>query len=200
MNNEEREGLISRAIDGACDAADWERLEMLAASDPAVWRDLGRSLRLDSGLRRALREVSARAERAPAARRRVLVRRFGPWAGWAAALVLGIAGGKAALDDGYWQNPPPAPRAAPSVAPEHLVTVGSQTLPAIDPKRFVGALPSLVVGFRPAAGSAGAEVIFLRRFLEAGSESELRWLVEDENGRPAAAPLGIAGLPFSESL
>ncbi len=200
MNDEEREGLISRAIDGSCGAADWERLEMLAAADPAVWRDLGRSLCLDSALRRALRAVGARAEREPCASRRPSLLRLAPWAGWAAALLLGIAWAGVTLEPGSRGQELDAPPVAPDTSPPGLVTVDSSTFPAIDPARVVGVLPSMVVGFRPAAGTSDLEVIVLRRFLEAGPESELRMLVEDEHGRPSAVPLGLAGLPLSESL
>lgn len=200
MDTDLREQLLGRAVDRTADTADWNRLELLAADDPTVWADLAETLRIDSGLKSAIFAVAAGADRVFAAEQRSSGVFLRPWLGWAAALILGLVWGATAfLDDSRSATPGGLP--ADAIVPfGDLTTVQNPSLPTIDPDRFVGTLPTMVVGFRPAVGQSGTEVILLRRFLEKGLESEVMMLAEDEHGRPAAIPVGLSGFPFTESL
>jgi hypothetical protein len=63
VSEQELDLLISRVVDQRAGAAEWDRLETLAASDPFVWRELARAQRHQQGLVRAVGQAVDQAER-----------------------------------------------------------------------------------------------------------------------------------------
>jgi len=192
------EELLRGRIVDRCDAlTDWDALDGLAAADPLLWQRLGRDLRLDCELRQTLAPTLRRAERvdltapagAPRPRAtRVGVVALGRWAGWAAAVVVGLL---------WWRD-------RPSAVPDQLpVPVASSPFdwgaqggrvagaPDGEPPAAMEAshraLPGMLVRAAPAEDGGGLRVLYVHR--------ELREAVVDQAFAMAAGADAASAVP-----
>lgn len=93
----DRDLLISRVVDDAASAQDWEQLRALAEYDPGVWRELFEAQRAQAELAQAVEQaiaiadgIEAPLDDMPAASFRFRVRKAASWAGWAVAASVAI--------------------------------------------------------------------------------------------------------------
>ena len=110
----DRDLLISRVVDDAASAADWDQLRSLAEYDPSVWRELFEAQRAQGELAQAVEqaiaiadEVDAPIEHLPRNGMRLRFRQVASWGGWAVAASVAIfwmapnlTGPASALDGG----------------------------------------------------------------------------------------------------
>ncbi len=94
----DRDLLISRVVDDAATARDWDQLRALAEYDPSVWRELFEAQHAQADLARAVEQAIAIADgidaptdalTGPSLRFRI--RKVAGWTGWALAAGVAIA-------------------------------------------------------------------------------------------------------------
>ena len=204
VSNEQpdRDLLISRVVDGTARDADWKSLDLLAAADQGVWRELALAQRQQSCLMRAVESSiassstidlpdEAPALHFPSRQQTWWIRR---WAGWVAAAVLGVAwisSGRLGTNQPTLTDPPIA--ADLSGPGSRLVKNAADALSAYfdkgaEEKRVLGEMPTKVLlQTRPAADGQGYEIFFVRQIVERVEVPDLRMLSTDEFGnvRPA---------------
>jgi hypothetical protein len=198
--------LIGRVIDGEASSTDWDALDRLAQSEPAVWERLGRAQRAHARLEREVEDAIALAEliELPASHAATasLNMRFRQYSGWAMAAVLGLAllgsfglnlGGSRGGGNGGLQAGIGARSLSPDEALDQYVQSGLAS------GRVLGEMPAVLVDARPAQQGGGQEVLFVRQILERKFVTDVSVMsVEmDEHGtaryvplrqQPAAAP------------
>lgn len=93
----DRDLLISRVVDDAASAGDWEQLRALADYDPSVWRELFEAQHAQAELAEAVQQAIAIADGIDAPVDQLLgggfrfrIRQVSTWAGWAAAASVAI--------------------------------------------------------------------------------------------------------------
>ncbi|NRA58520.1 MAG: hypothetical protein HRU13_10460 [Phycisphaerales bacterium] len=93
----DRDLLISRVVDDAASAADWDQLRSLAEYDPSVWRELFEAQRAQAELAQAVEqaiaiadEIDAPLEHLPRHGMRLRFRQVASWGGWAVAASVAI--------------------------------------------------------------------------------------------------------------
>jgi len=93
----DRDLLVSRVVDDAASAADWDELRSLAEYDPSVWRELFEAQRAQAELTQAVQqaiaiadEVDAPVEHLPRAGLGLGLRQVASWGGWAVAASVAI--------------------------------------------------------------------------------------------------------------
>ncbi|MEQ8317509.1 MAG: hypothetical protein RIE77_07970 [Phycisphaerales bacterium] len=93
----DRDLLISRVVDDAASAQDWEQLRALAEYDPGVWRELFEAQHAQAELAQAVEQaiaiadgIEAPLDDLPAASFRFRVRKVSSWAGWAVAASVAV--------------------------------------------------------------------------------------------------------------
>lgn len=210
----DRDVLISRAVEGRAQAADWLALRDLAVADDTVWTDLSTSQGQAVALREALecelagagmtplprpglQLVGADGERLGAPVPLTLQTRVQRALPWALAAALGLA------FVSQFAN-----RAGPSVHPGTGQQTAGPSLPAtyataddalkayLDLGRQQGSvvaeLPQrYVVESRPAPSGQGYEVLYLRQVLERAVVNDLYRTGEDDTGRRVLLPASL---------
>lgn len=226
MTEAELDLLISRVVDQRAGAADWDRLETLAAADPSIWRELARSQRHQQGLCRAVAQATAQAGGvdlpqasgagggtadpfgvgAPGEARDERhawssrgLRMTGQWGGWAAAAALVIAAllGKLA--------PPTtggSTMQAAGIGPGALLSATDALNTYIERGRedgvVLGQLPQKVlVDSQPAPDGSGYDVVYVRQILERARVNDLYRFSSDELGNPT--PVRVVPRPATWS-
>ncbi len=94
----DRDLLISRVVDDAASASDWDQLRSLAEYDSSVWRELFEAQRAQAELAQAVEqaiaiadEIDAPIEHLPQHGMRLRFRQVAQWGGWALAASVAIA-------------------------------------------------------------------------------------------------------------
>lgn len=118
----DRDLLISRVVDDAASAADWQQLRALAEYDPSVWRELFEAQHAQAELAQAVQQAIAIADGidAPIDDRagptlRFRLRKTASWAGWAVAASVAVVWMAPHVTPG--RNQPPAPTMNTAGAP-----------------------------------------------------------------------------------
>lgn len=217
MDDDRRDRLISRVIDGEASGSDWSALRAMASADPGVWAELAQTQRQHEALSGVLDEISAIAEGVEIPegelmtpterfeRRMAGVRAWGGWAAAAAILLVWFTGlpTPIATDFGQnfvQQNGPHTGRASlgprvvqgpqsPESAWQHYLDTGR------DAGRVLGEVPGrTVLETRPVAG--GMEVVYLRQVVERElvEPGRVYRLGRDEFGQAALRPEPTAEL------
>lgn len=197
--------LIGRVVDGEASAQDWSALEILSASDPAVWERLGRAQKIHARLERGLEDAIAIAELVDLPSSYAQGGRAGgrfAYAGWAAAAAIalawgGISGGLVPLTSFRSMGPQgqqagigvTSQTAIDQLPPEaiydHYVRSGLAS------GRVVGEMPAMFVDARELDGGAGKEVWYVRQILERTKVTDLTPLSVqmDEHGTQRFVPV-----------
>lgn len=117
----DRDLLISRVVDDAASAGDWQQLRALAAYDPGVWRELFEAQHAQAELSQAVQQAIAIADGIDApidalsgVSIRFRLRHVASWAGWAVAASVAV----------IWV----APHVNPSSGPVTPVLGGNQAV------------------------------------------------------------------------
>lgn len=199
MPDSEVDILISRIIDGVATPADWRAFELLAARDPAAWRDLAMGQRDDRSLRAAVAACTAHAEHVnlPArdserAAHRVVTRtrHVAAWAGWAAAAAVGFAFLSTRAPDLQGRhNPATAGLGAPV---ETLATAADALSEYVAKGQREGTVirevpEKWLLGTQPSPDGRGQQVIYLRLIMEQTNVPDFYKFSQDEWGNPVPA-------------
>ena len=130
----DRDLLISRVIDDAASAQDWDELRALAEYDPSVWRELFEAQHTQAELAQAVQQAIAVADGIDAPVQelggsglRLCVRQVGAWAGWAVAASVGI----------FWMASQIGPLSTPNIEPEETLAGVSGTTAPDDASTYV---------------------------------------------------------------
>lgn len=189
--------LIGRVIDGEASSTDWDALDRLAQTEPAVWERLGRAQRAHARLERDVEDAIALAEliELPASHAAAasLNLRFRQYSGWAMAAVLGLAllgsfglnlgGSRGGAGQGL-QAGIGVRSLSPDEALDQYVQSGLAT------GRVLGEMPAVLVDTRPVEQGRGQEVLYVRQILERTFVTDVSVLsVEvDEHGTARYVP------------
>lgn len=198
---EREDVLIGRVVDSEASSADWDELERLSKSDPALWERVGRAQRAHARLEREVEDAIAIAELIDLPSERGFAAtpfhaRLRQWGGWAAAAMIGLAWVGFARQAGPGQNagisfnPSPQPL---ELSPEELLS--QYVSEGVRSGRVVSEMPAMLVEARDLASGKGKEVWFVRPILERATVTDLSVLSvqKDEHGTPryVPAPFGI---------
>lgn len=193
-NLADKDLLISRVVDGAAGAEDWDAFRALADRSPDLWRELAEAQRTHADLTAALSEAIAIADAVEAPVHEDMTRRFterwrvvGALGGWAAAAALAMA-----WTAGIAGDPAPGQSGGrrASLAGVPAFDTASDAFQAYlrqgqEAGRVVGEMPAKVLlEAQPVAGAAGYEVLYLRQIMERAVVSDLYEFGVDERGRP----------------
>jgi hypothetical protein len=188
--------LIGRVVDGEASTADWDALETVARTDPAVWERLGRAQRTHARLEREVEDAIAVAELIDVPSTHSLAigtfhTRLRQWGGWAAAAVIGVAWLGYA---GFTGSPTPGnvARLGPVVqelSPDELLTQYMNKGQAQG--RVMGEMAPVFVDARDLGADKGKEVYFVRPIIERTLVTDLGILSvqKDEHGTPRYVPM-----------
>lgn len=192
----EIERLVMRAVDGEASEAEFEELRVLAAGDPAVWRELGESQRASAELAARVEsvlgvadEVEAPVEELERVRPGSRIRSVWSAGGWlsaAAVLVAWVTTGGPRVGselDGV--------SGAGGVNGASVVPIAGQASEALDrylelgreQGRVLGEVPTgVVLERRPLEDGSGYEVIFLRQIMERAVVEDVYEIARDDAG------------------
>lgn len=185
MTSAERDILISRVVDGVADEADWKSLDSLAASEPAIWRELAQSQRQQAKLLAAVDEALARIEDVslpnPATYQfSARISSLARWGGWAAAAAVAIA----------WMGGVRAPSSSqgPLANPVSPILSASDALSAYLKKgqeegKVISEVPNKLMIEAVPLGDGSFEVYFVRQIVEKARMDDLYRQSFDESGR-----------------
>lgn len=201
MSDVDRDILISRVVDDEASPEDWARLKILAAKEPALWRELAEAQHLHASLSAEVDAATRIAERVEAPVNELLRLRFRQrvsvvrtWGGWAAAAAvtltwLGVAERGIAPRGGSGAGlVPTAAFNTPLDAYNRYIEMGKAS------GQVVEAMPQLVLlDTQPCTTGDGYEVIYLRQVMERAVVKNLYeyGAAEDELGRPAPVRVEI---------
>ena len=187
MNDElgrDEDTLIHRALSATASRNDWDALERLADTDPALWQRLAFALRDQGDLARfgasALSGIDAVELPRPATpRRSVMTSRTG----WIAAAAMFLLWATTVLRDGA----PTAGVRAPALPVVSEPALRTDSLRAAANDDVISELPKLVVDTRRVDG--GVEVTYLRRIFETKRVNEVLGVAESDSGQPTIVPI-----------
>lgn len=192
MKESEKELLISRFVQGEAGEKEWDRLTALAATDPALWRQVAEAKRDQDMLIGLMDRALAVADSTEAPTDAGVVSappvlRLRSWAGWAVAALILLAWAVH-----FGQQPTTQP--VGSVSPPAVATAGFTAQEAfqtyLDKGRAEGTVLSehprrVIIQTRPAPSGEGFEVIFIQQVMEKTTVPNLyRYSGQDEYGRP----------------
>lgn len=172
--------LLHRAASGNATAGDWRELEIIAATDPAVWERLAISMRDQNELLQLTRGLETAASRvdlplgtaAPALTPGTAHHRATAASGWLAAAAITIISLLA-----FFTSPRPA-------------LGGSDDL-TIKKSEILGELPNVLVETRAADEGGGVDVIYLRRLITKTRVTGVDELQFDDTGRAVKVPVSM---------
>jgi len=212
MNESRRDMLISRVVDGAADARDWDELFADAERDRSVWRQVVEAQRDQSELADVMgragevaegvdaRTSVARAARTPvtSSGRAAAGRRIDPgldwgrWVGWAVAAAVIFAWSAGLPGPVARPAQPGAPAAGAQLAGLGPVATARDAFQAyLDKGREEGTVLSteprrVLLETRPIPAGGGYELIYVQQVMERAVVPHLfRVGGQDERGRPA---------------
>lgn len=187
MNDEssrDEDTLIHRALSATASPSDWDALERLADTDPALWQRLALALRDQGELARfggtALAGIDA-IDLPP----RAVPRRssFTTRSGWIAAAAMFLLWAATVLRDGA----PSTGGTAPSLQAPSAASLRADSMRAAANEDVLSELPKLVVDTRRVDG--GVEITYLRRIFETKRVNEVLGIAETESGQPTIVPI-----------
>ena len=199
---DERELLMSRAIDGRASASDWNRLEAIGAREPGLWRDLALAQRdqrqLEVFVARATQLADAvelpEAPRPLSFQQRL--RTFSVWGGWAVAAVVALAVLGPSLNPGGNSN---QNGNTAGIVPVDLSNFRGEELlsKALERGREDGTVPGeLADGYliraNPLGTGQGYEVVYVRPIVvKRRVNNLLHFPSVDEAGNPLPQPVPL---------
>jgi hypothetical protein len=199
MSEVDRDILISRVIDDEASAADWAQLKALAASEPAIWRDLFEMQRGQAELASAVNRELDVAEYVDAPVRDHLtaqltwrIRRGVAWVGWAAAAAVALAwiGVRTGPEEAGQPGAVNIANLTPTQLLDHYLERGRET------GLVQGEAPAkTLLSAQPAASGGGYEVIYIRQIIERGFVTDLYQLGSDDAGNPQPVRLRLQVAP-----
>lgn len=186
--------LVGRVVDGEACASDWDALERIASTDPAVWERLGRAQRTHARLEREVEDAIAVAELIDVPSAGVIAAhsfqsRVRQWGGWAAAAVLGIAWISVS---GITGTRGPGQIAGTSINTLTTDELLSQYMNrGQQDGRILGEMAPMLVDARDLGLNQGKEVIFVRPIIERTRVADVAVLSvqKDEHGTPRYVPI-----------
>lgn len=199
MSEVDRDILISRVIDDEASPADWAQLKALAASEPAIWRDLFEMQRGQAELASAVNRELDVADFIDAPVRDHLtaqltwrMRRGMAWAGWAAAAAVAVAW--MGLRLGPAESGQPGAVSVADLTPTQLLDH------YLEKGRAAGVVQGeapakTLLSAEPAPSGAGYEVIYIRQIIERGFVTDLYQLGSDDAGNPQPVRLRLHVAP-----
>ena len=194
--------LVGRVVDGEASVNDWDALESIARTDPAVWERVARAQRTHARLEREVEDAIALAEliNIPSARSAAAVAttfRLRTYGGWAAAAAIALA----------WVGLQRPPAASPIVAPQGIASDTLASITSLPPEqlldhyvnagsregRVLGQMQPMLVEARDLGEGRGKEVWYVRPILERTTVTDLSVLdvQMDEHGTPRYVPLPV---------
>lgn len=187
--------LIGRVVDGEASTTDWDSLETVARTDPAVWERLGRAQRTHARLEREVEDAIAVAELIDVPSGRELAiggfhTRLRQWGGWAAAAVIGVAWlGVAGITGSRSPGNLGGFTTAKELTPDELLTQYMDKGQAEG--RVMGEMAPVFVNARDLGENKGKEVYFVRPIIERTFVTDVGVLSiqRDEHGTPRYVPI-----------
>lgn len=187
MNDEssrDEDTLIHRALSATASRNDWDALERLADTDPALWQRLGLALR-DQGELLLLGQAALFAVDAIELPPRAVPRKSSltTRSGWIAAAAMFLLWAATVLHDGA----PSTNGITPSFQTPSGTALRTVSMRAAANDDVISELPKLVVDTRRVAG--GVEITYLRRIFETKRVNEVLGVAETEAGEATIVPI-----------
>lgn len=201
MTGTDRDVLLGRVLDGEATPEDWSAFRALATREPEVWRDLAEAQQdrasLDEAVARALLiadDIEAPVEHRLGEHLAVRTRRVASWAGWALAAGLAIAAAvnpgavRTGQQTGLEAGAQPTVLNAAGVTPPSFASPEEALRAYFDAGseqgRVLGEMSQpVVLGYAPAPGGKGVEVVYLRQIVERTIVDGVYEMAQDETGR-----------------
>ncbi|MGP1273313.1 MAG: hypothetical protein ACTS22_08255 [Phycisphaerales bacterium] len=196
-----RDILVARIVDGAATAEDWRELRGIAARDQSIWAEIAETQELCREIGVAMEEAGATADRvelparertpsAPGQRLRLAMSAGGWLAAACVLLAWSVGTGSAGPVDGS-ARPRPATPTAGIATP---ITTAADALKRYlelgrESGEVLGELPTSVVLDRtPLADGGGYEVVYLRQIVEKTTVQDIYETVTGDTGELFVVP------------